>query len=246
MSIRAPFQKAGGVAGGLAVQHDGDGAMDPASLDAARGAVWGGDSLVKPNGDLYKPALISTWSALPLASAYVGNAFVTDVGPHGSLWRSDGSTWGPVGGTVLLAQGANLTVGAGSTAEEDIVSLTLPGGLMGATGQLEVVTFWTATNNANAKTTRVKLGGTAFLATTGVVSNAIYMPPPTRIWNLNAQNSQVSFAAANGNSSVATGTAATTGTVDTSAAATLAISGQKATGSDTLTLYAYSVRLVRP
>ena len=41
-------------------------------------------------------------------------------------------------------------------------------------------------------------------------------------------------------------TAATTGTVNTAAATTLAISGQKAVGTDTLRLYAYSVELVRP
>lgn len=204
------------------------------------------NTLIFPGGTTSKLVLTSTFSALPVASSYVGNALVTDVGPSGSLWRSNGVSWGLVGGSALLAQGANISVSAGSTTEEDIVTLLLPGGLLGAFGQLEVLTMWEGTVNANVKTTRVKLGGTAFLNTTGLTSNASYLLPPVRIANFGAQNSQRSYPAANGNASSATGTSATTGAVDTSAATTFAISGQKATGTDTLTLSYYSVRLYRP
>lgn len=189
-----------------------------------------------------------TWLALPLPSAYIGAAYVSDVGLSGSLWYSNGVTWGLVGGDAVLARGnADINVTGGSTSEEDLVSITIPAGLMGVNGQLEVTHFWEATNNANVKTMRVKLGGTAFFANaTAINSNAIFLPPPTRIWNRNSQSSQMAFAAANGNTTIATGTAKTTGTVDTSAATTLAISGQKATGADTLTLIGYVVRLIRP
>jgi len=188
------------------------------------------------------------WATLPAAADYIGTAHITDIGAHGSLWRSDGSTWGIVGGSVILgAYGADLTVTAASTSEVDLVTLDIPAGLMGLNGQLVVTHFWEATNNANVKTMRVKLGGTAFFANAvGINSNAIFLPPQTVIWNRNSQSSQMSFAAANGNTTVATGTAKTTGTVDTSAATTLVISGQKATGSDTLTLLGYRVELVRP
>lgn len=192
--------------------------------------------------------ITSTWASLPAASAYIGTAYVSDVGLHGSLWRSDGSTWGLVNGECILARGnTDLTVSAGITTEEDLVTVNIPAGLIGANGLIEVTHFWNANNNANVKTMRVKLGGTAFFANaTAINSNAIFLPPPTRIWNRNSESSQISFAAANGNVGVATGTAATTGTVNTAAATTLVISGQKATGTDTLTLYAYSVRLIRP
>lgn len=189
-----------------------------------------------------------TWATLGAPADYIGLAYVTDVGLSGSLWRSDGATWGLVNGSVVLARGhTDLTVTAASVTEEDLASIPIPAGLMGANGMLEVTHFWEATNNANVKTMRVKLGGTAFFANaTALGSSSIFLPAPTRIWNRNNQAAQMAFAAANGNTTIATGTTKTTGTVDTSAATTLAISGQKATGSDTLTLLGYSVRLVRP
>ncbi len=207
-----------------------------------------GTSLVDADGNLYALAQTFTWATLPAAADYIGPAHVSDVGAHGSLWRSDGSTWGIVGGSVVLdAYGADLTVTAASTSEIDLVTLNIPAGLIGLNGQLVVTHFWEATNNANVKTMRVKLGGTAFFANaTAINSNAIFMPPSTIIWNRNSQSAQMAFAAANGNTTVATSTAKTTGTVDTSVATSLVISGQKATGSDTLTLLGYRVELVRP
>jgi len=207
----------------------------------------GVQSLVSGDGETWALTQTYTWATLPTAADYIGTAHITDVGEHGSLWRSDGATWGIVGGSVILgAYGADLTVTAASTAEVDLVTLDIPAGLMGLNGQLVVTHFWEGTSNANVKTPRIKLGGTTFFASTTLTSSAIFLPPPTVIWNRNSQSSQMAFAAANGNTTVATGTAKTTGTVDTSAAITLVISGQKATGSDTLTLLGYRVELVRP
>lgn len=186
-----------------------------------------------------------TWATLPAPAAYIGTAYVTDVGASGSMWRSDGANWGLVNGSVVLARGntdLNTTV---TTSEEDLISIPIPAGLIGANGQLVVTHFWQMTNSANNKTMRVKLGGTAFFANVQTVA-LIFLPPPTRIWNRNNQASQIAFAAANGNVTVSTGMAVTTGTVDTAAATTLAISGQKATGAEALGLYAYSVELIRP
>lgn len=187
-----------------------------------------------------------TWATLPAPASYIGTAFVPDVGLSGSLWRSDGLNLGLVNGSVVLARGnTDLTVAAASTSEEDLISIPIPAGLLGANGQLVVTHFWEMTNSANNKTMRVKLGGTAFFANVQTAA-AIFLPPPTRIWNRNSEASQIAFAAANGNVTVSTGTAATTGTVNTAAATTLAISGQKATGAELLRLYAYTVELIRP
>ena len=215
--------------------------LDPVGLSADGTSLVSGD-------EEFALTQTYTWATLPAAADYIGTAHITDIGEHGSLWRSDGATWGIVGGSVILgAYGADLTVTAASTAEVDLVTLNIPAGLIGLNGQLVVTHFWEVTNNANTKTARVKLGGTAFFANaTSLASVAIFLPPPTVIWSRNSQSSQMAFAAANGNTSVATGTAKTTGTVDTSAATTLVISGQKATGSDTMTLLGYRVELVRP
>ena len=114
------------------------------------------------------------------------------------------------------------------TVESDKASMEIPSSTAGVVKEL-----------------RVKLGGTAFFANIQTTV-LIFLPPATQIWNRNSEASQIAFAAANGSTTVGTGTAATTGTVNTAAATTLAISGQKAVGTDTLRLYAYSVELVRP
>lgn len=232
---------AGWVAAGMAL--DTDGVLTPPkdswnSADTREGVALVSEDVIV--------ARTRTWATLPAPAAYIGQIYVTDVGLSGSLWRSDGMNWGLVNGSVVLARGnTDLTVTAASTSEEDLISIPIPAGLMGANGQLVVTHFWEMTNSANNKTMRVKLGGTAFFANVQTAA-LIFLPPPTRIWNRNNEASQIAFAAANGNVTVSTGTAATTGTVNTTSATTLAISGQKATGAETLRLYAYSVELIRP
>jgi hypothetical protein len=102
------------------------------------------------------------------------------------------------------------------------------------------------TNNANAKTARFRLGGiggTDFITGTSLASQARYLWDGV-INNRGAVNSQagafISGATALSSSTI------TTGTIDTSAATTLVITAQKATGGDTITLEYYYVQLWLP
>ena len=45
-----------------------------------------------------------TWATKPLASAYIGRAFISDVG-GGSIWISNGARWYPENGRVVLFSG---------------------------------------------------------------------------------------------------------------------------------------------
>lgn len=214
---------------------------------APRAAGLIGDSpprLVLNDGGQVGVAKQFTWLSKPLASAYIGTAFISDIGIRGSHWRSDGTTWAPVGGRVVLGTGSGLSVSANSTTKESLVSITIPAGLIGANGHLEVTHFWSFTNSANTKTFTVELGGTAFF-NVAHTANAIFLPPPTCIWNNNSETSQIAFAATNGNSTVATSTAATTASLDTTLSQVLTITGTKATGTETITLAGYTVELVR-
>lgn len=189
--------------------------------------------------------ITSTWATLPSATSYIGTAFVSDIGTHGSLWRSDGSTWGLVGGLCVLAH-SGVAVSAGAvTTEETLFSMTIPGGSMGPNGALRVTTLFTTTNSANNKTMRIKLGATAFAAQVGT-TNATFENIPQTIRNRGSEASQVTFPTANAHTGTATGSAITTGTENTAIDLVLSITGQKATGAEVLTLESYTIELIRP
>lgn len=178
---------------------------------------------------------------------------ISDVGPHGSWWSSDGLSWGLVNGVCVLAQSAvAVSVSAASTAEEVLAEIALPAGVLGLNGGLRLVTLWSMNSNANVKTVRARLGatalgGSAWLANaTGPLNNVSFQNPAHVIRNRGVVNSQVCFPAANGSVGASSGTALSTFTEDTSVATIVAITGQKATGADTLTLEGYTLELLRP
>lgn len=200
------------------------------------------------DGTAISVPITSTWAALPLASAYTGYARVTDVGTHGSMWYSDGSTWGIVGGSVVLWQsavaGSALT---GTTNETADVNFTLFGNLLGLNGGLEIQLKYTHTNDANTKTRRVRLGGTGItgtiLADPQSSSNAT-THVNSRIENRNSASSQL------GQNGTVNYTASTnawkTGAVDTTVDCLLAITTQLGNSGNSSTLEAYRIILIRP
>lgn len=203
--------------------------------------------MLRSVGGAYQPLTTSyTWATLPSAAANSGTRVrVTDVGPNGSDWISNGTDWVPVNGFAMIARSAVASSVTGTTTETTLATITIPAGVMGTNGQLWIMTLWSNTSNANNKTLRVRfsgIAGTQYLlstATTGVGSQI-----PLFIRNRNSASSQIG-----GNSSSATfghtASAAVTSAVDTSLATTLVISGQLANAGDTLTLESYTVELKR-
>jgi hypothetical protein len=155
-----------------------------------------------------------------------------------SIWRPRSRYW---------MSGVAVTLAA-DTAENIAATITLPAGIMGL-GALRIEVKWTATASANAKTCRARLGGIggtenrlqAFGAS-DITQRAI-----STIQNRATVSSQVGVinGAGTGGIGVSTG-AHVTSTINTGAATTLVITGQKATGSETLTLESYLVELLRP
>ncbi len=192
-----------------------------------------------------------TWATLPAASAYIGTAYVTDVGLSGSLWRSDGANWGVVGGSVVLGRtnvaGTALT---GSTTETIDWVYTIPAGLLGANGALELQAKYTMTNNANNKNFRVRLGAVG----SGISGTALMDPQLAsvaashvncRIENRNSQASQIG---SNNAASMYGGSANTfrTGTVNTAVAADLTLTSQLVNSADSITFEGARLILIRP
>ena len=148
--------------------------------------------------------------------------------------------------TLTIAQSGVAVVSANSTGEQALATITIPAGLMGINGALYVTALWTLTNNINAKTLRIRLGGiagTEFQNLAG--ASLVTVSAAMRIQNRGSLASQVG-ASVGMNAFGATSTAAVvTGTINTAVNQDLVISVQKATGTDTATLEAYTVQVVR-
>lgn len=150
-------------------------------------------------------------------------------------WRRTSS-----GDQVIAHSAAALTAPA-DTSENALVSLTIPGGVIGANGAVITHEKWSYTNSANAKTFRVRYGSTLMYAFGATTTTAFIKS--TFITNRNSESSQI------GDSNVAAFGTTTqtfyTGTVDTSADFTLNITGQKASGGESLILESYSITVRR-
>lgn len=196
---------------------------------------------IEDDDDMAIPVV--TWATLPAASSATGKRYrVSDVGPNGSDWISNGTAWEPVQGIVMLARSAVAASVTGTLSETTLATITLPAGLMGSNGQLRITTFWNGTNSANNKTCKIKLGA-------GIVHTQVNTTSPVftqlmMVRNRNAANSQVCHPAISG-SFTDTATTPTTLAIDTSVATTVTLTAQLANIGETLTIEAYTVELIR-
>jgi len=127
------------------------------------------------------------------------------------------------------------------TTEDILATVTIPANSMGANGVIEVVALWSCTNNANAKTARVRFGGIGGTIYESVsLANFASANTYATITNQNATNSQVGYSAAGFGTSTS---ALVTSAIDTTVDQTIVFTGQKATAGDTLTLNSYLIRL---
>lgn len=192
------------------------------------------------------PALpVFTWATRPaVADVPSGCAIrISDVGvAPGVLMVSDGTRW-VAAGPQMLAKGAPATPTPADTTEDILATITVPAGLLGATGGLRSLAHFSFTNNANNKTIKARLGGiggTAFFSS--VATTQLFLKADVSIWNRAAASQY------GGGAQQFTGgggmVVSTTSTIDTSAATTLVFTGQKAVSGDTLTLEGYTVELL--
>jgi len=160
-----------------------------------------------------------------------------------------------MGGVVINSEpirilGASAATGAsvtGTVTETALATITVPAGAMGLNGIIRVTPLFSYTNSANNKTLRVRLGGIggpAFLS--NAATTTLLAQPIVLIRNRGVANSQVGFTAATFSSVGITTGALATGSVDTSAATTVVISGQLANTGETITLESYLVELIVP
>lgn len=132
------------------------------------------------------------------------------------------------------------------TTEDILATIPIPNGLMDLNGILIIESFWTATNNANVKTARMRLGG---IAGTQFMTIAMTSQANLRdrriIMNRGNAAIQIGFDAASNLFGLGAG-AAVVGAINTGIDQTLVLTGQKATAGDTLQLEYCNVELFRP
>ena len=140
---------------------------------------------------------------------------------------------------VMLGKQHTAVSHTGDTNEYTLYSLVIPGGTIKANGVLVITALFSMTGSTNTKTLKVKLGGTVFSTTTITASaSTISQSSSLAIHNRNSQSSQVAY-------SGSTSAAVITGVVDTSVNQTLAITGQLALGTETITLESVVVEVMR-
>jgi hypothetical protein len=135
------------------------------------------------------------------------------------------------------------------TAENILASFYLPANILGKNGSMRVTTEWSCTNNANAKTTRVR-----FTDVSGVIIQQVNLASgvagnvTSKLTNRNATNSQL--LSWTGVVSTGLGSAAgvssfqQTATADTTADRLFVVTAQKATAGDSMVLESVSVEVL--
>lgn len=144
---------------------------------------------------------------------------------------------------IIGSSGAASSISSG-TAEAQLASIPLLGNALGANGKLRIETRWSYTNSANNKTMRVRLGGSGGTVYMGVTVTTT----ATQQWLtiIRANNSMSAQKGYSSSAAVYTATTAAlvTSAIDLTASTTIYISGQPASGGETVTLEEYLVELI--
>jgi len=148
-------------------------------------------------------------------------------------------------GIVVLGSSGVAVPLTGSTSETQLALVNVAAGAMGLNGALRITTLWSVNNDADAKTGRIRFGGisgTQIMAL-NMASTATYQLMHI-VRNRGAANSQVfQVVTATSNFTSSSG-AVGTASVNSAISQDLVISGQLASGTDTITLEAYTVELI--
>ena len=186
--------------------------------------------------------LTSTWALLPAADSVPTGTryFVSDIGINGSDWYSDGTRWRLVNGRVTLAM-SNTGIVVTGTLSATPVTVTVPPGVMGATGTLEITSLWSCPNNNNTKSCNITFGGNNYMAAALASSMSNQMLTIIRNRTVSSQVGGV------GSTSWVYGPIAAplkTTSADTSVAQNIMFNVLHSNTSDTITLESYRVDLI--
>ena len=194
-----------------------------------------------------------TWAGKPAAGSYpVGQSvFITDVGGwngtthSGSFWFSNGTLWRPVSGVLMLAASVASVASTNTASEQTLYSYTLQGGVMAPGDSLRVTAKYNYAGSAGV-TIRNRYGGQEFAGNPGVSYGLGIIQ---HVLNNRATSTQVAsiLSAAASVSSLNAGLGSTqisTISVDSSADQAIALTMQKTTAGDSMSLESVLIELL--
>jgi hypothetical protein len=145
----------------------------------------------------------------------------------------------PNQGWRILAQSAVSVAHTGDTAEHTFVTVTLPANTLGKNGRLRITPHWSFTNNANNKTTRVRVGGSSVFATT--LASKAQQRVQIDVCNVNSASSQKASVFDTDTGLGSSATAVTLTTINTASASNIQIKGTLANAADTISMEGYLI-----
>jgi hypothetical protein len=143
---------------------------------------------------------------------------------------------------VIYSTGARVAV-TGTTSATVLRSVTIPGGVMGPNGRLEVKMLTGQTNNSNSKTLRVRLGGVQIMNTAAAVTSTASHERVLAVTNRNDTGAQIAGPATGANMPGTSTVAVAAYTLDTTADLLLEIEGQLTNTADELALESLAVEV---
>jgi hypothetical protein len=163
----------------------------------------------------------------------------------------------PLGGAFTLSESSTaVTISENTTDERILAVIALPAGLLGLSGMMKGDVFISHTNSTNTKTYRVYLGNgngsvggalTVGTSTAFVVFNAQASTSSSgfSFWIGNRASQAVNAGGIYAGRAITANLSVATGTIDTSLAQKIIITGTKATGTETVTLENYNIRVMK-
>jgi hypothetical protein len=152
--------------------------------------------------------------------------FATDIGATGAWLTYNGSRWKPASGVAVLYQDAAAHTAAGTGAEANYFTVTIPAGLLSANGGLRIFATMNATGANGTKTLIIRhnttsgavTGGTALInGSFGGNASTLSVSVIKDLFNNASVSSQASNNSGIGGYGSASSTAVITGSIDTSA-----------------------------
>lgn len=142
----------------------------------------------------------------------------------------------------VVANGTGSTL-TGTTAETEIGTYTMPGGILGATGMVRVTAFYSMVGTASTKAPRIKFGGNNFVANTNAAAVLSQSLIGLVINKTAATQTCTALGSATGLGAVVSSSLSLA--VDTTAPVVIQFTGQLGSAADSITLDRYIIEVVR-
>lgn len=144
----------------------------------------------------------------------------------------------------VVGVGAPRLTNPNNTSENTLLTLVIPGGLMGPNGVLKFESLWATTGSTNAKTCRIRVNGTAVQSLNINAGSTLANWMMMDLHNLGSETAQIGPPLGATTYSNLLGVAPATYSFDTGKDLTVTFNAQAAVGSETIRLEFYKISII--